>query len=135
MKKLKVYVDGSCFPNPGGPAAYGFVVYSGSERISAQMGKVEEKKTTNNIAEYWSAIKALEYLLSIDFSGSVEIFSDSKLLVNQLNEDWRIKYMHLYELADKFWRLAENFERVRLTWIPREKNFEADLLSKSLVLK
>ena len=95
MKKLIIYTDGACRGNPG-PAGIGVVICNESGEI------VKEYKdfignATNNIAEYRALIKALE--LASDFSVTrLECFSDSELMVRQLNGVYRVKDEKLHKL-------------------------------------
>jgi ribonuclease HI len=64
----------------------------------------------------------------------VKIRSDSQLVINQLKGKWRVKdgnYVPYYEeAAEALQLLSHRAKSVQLYWIPREKNNEADTLSK-----
>ena len=108
---MKVYIDGS------GNSKYGFFIEETNE------AKVFTKKDiTNNQAEYLAALEALKFTTE-----DIEIYSDSKLVVNQLNHEWHIKDDSLRELAIKVWKLIEG-RKVKLIWIPREQNKAGKLL-------
>lgn len=85
---------------------------------------------TNNEAEYEAVLFALETIKNMYY---FEIYSDSKLVVNQLNRQWHIKKDNLRELAQKIWKhIAERNDRrgckVTFTWIPREENKAGKML-------
>ncbi|MCK4732997.1 MAG: reverse transcriptase-like protein [Methanophagales archaeon] len=119
MKKLIIYTDGACRGNPG-PAGIGIVICNESGK------KIKEDKefignATNNIAEYRALIKALE--LASDFSVTrVECFSDSELMVRQLNGAYRVRDEKLHELFLRVREKARQFEEVTYSHVPRENN-------------
>ncbi|MBC7105232.1 MAG: ribonuclease HI family protein, partial [Firmicutes bacterium] len=78
--KAKIYCDGASRGNPG-DAGIGCVIIFDNKKveISEYIGK-----TTNNVAEYTALIKGLEEALR-QKAQEIEIFSDSELLVHQIN--------------------------------------------------
>ena len=91
---LDVYTDGASRGNPG-PAAYGFIFVRNNEIIfeeSRTMGK-----TTNNTAEYYAILSALKW--AQEFTGeSVTVYSDSDVVIKQINNQYRITKPHLAQL-------------------------------------
>jgi ribonuclease HI len=85
---------------------------------------------TSNFAEYTALVEALKKLKQLGLDGDIQVESDSKLLVGQMGEGWKVKggmYMSkLKEARD----LLKEFGSVRFEWIPRERNQEADLLTR-----
>ena len=80
---------------------------------------------TNNEAEYQAVLYAL---LNNDWrSQSLNLLSDSQLIVNQLNRKYKIKEPRLRELAENIWALVKDRD-VIFTWIPREENLAGKLL-------
>lgn len=84
---VKIYTDGSARGNPDGPGGYGCVL-----RYTDSQGRLHEKelsagyvKTTNNRMELMGAIAGLESLLR---PCQVELYSDSKYLVDAFNQHW-----------------------------------------------
>jgi ribonuclease HI len=123
---IEAYTDGRAEPNPG-LGTYGFVVYEDGRRIHSEHG-LAGRAVTNNYAEYFCLIKALEYLAARR-DEEIAVFSDSTLLVNQMAGSWKFKggnYSAKYLRAKE---LAGGFSRLRFKWIPREKNSEADELT------
>ncbi|NLJ77703.1 MAG: ribonuclease HI family protein [Peptococcaceae bacterium] len=123
----KAYVDGACRPNPG-RGAYGFIIYDpkGVE-IKRENGSVGEK-VTNNIAEYTAVIKAIRSAVAMGV-GRLAVFSDSQLVVKQLNGDYRVHDPQLKKLHTKALSLLEWFEQVELIHISRKRNRLADALA------
>jgi len=132
-KYIDVYSDGACEPvNPKGIATYGYVIYINNKRVREDYGVVAiGEGATNNVAEYTAVIKALEYLI---FTGKnnykVTVYSDSQLLIRQLNGVYEVRSRNIIPLYDYINKLRLNFKRLRFRWIPREENEEADKLSK-----
>ena len=123
---IEVFTDGRAEPNPG-LGTYGFVIYKDGKRIYARHG-LAGQNVTNNHAEYVCLIKALEHL-EPRRDEDITVFSDSTLLVNQMKGKWRFKkgaYREKYLAAKE---LVTRFSKLKLVWIPREKNAEADELT------
>ncbi|MCW3130755.1 MAG: ribonuclease HI family protein [Methanophagales archaeon] len=132
MKKLIIYTDGACRGNPG-PAGIGIVICDESGKI---VKEYEEfiGTATNNIAEYRALIKALE--LASDFSVSeVKCFSDSELMVKQLNGEYRVKNKKLGKLFLQVREKEKRFERVNYSHVPREEDLikRADKLANRAI--
>ena len=76
LKTVKVFSDGSCLKNPGGPGGYGIVLqYRGAERELSE----GFHSTTNNRMEMMGALIALERL---KYPCNVILHSDSQYLKN-----------------------------------------------------
>lgn len=114
----------------GGRAAFGAVVYRNGERIHKAAEIVPAgQELSCNCAEYAGAINVLR-LFQREGIRHATIYGDSLLVVKQLNAAWRAKqgaYLPFYLEAIK---LRRTLPDVRLVWINRENNTEADELSK-----
>jgi ribonuclease HI len=125
---LRVFTDGGSRGNPG-PAAAGFWIESEEGKLVHKEG-IFLGKRTNNEAEYQAVLAALDWLLkNRDYYGvdRAEFFLDSRLLVNQLNGNFRVKSANLRPL----FVLAKDRQRklgvpVIFSFVPREKNYKAD---------
>ena len=93
------------------------------------LGKFSEYlgETTNNQAEYQAIHFALTEAKKMG-ADDVELFSDSELIVNQLNQDYKIKNKDLGKWFLKIWNLRAEIGKVSFTHVRREKNKEADKL-------
>ncbi len=127
-----VFCDGACEPvNPGGTAAYGWVIYWQGKRARDGCGIVcRGAGATNNLAEYQAVIKALEYLRYKGFSEKITVCSDSQLIVKQLSGVWAVKADNLKPMWNRARELMGQFAGCELRWIPREQNGEADAMSR-----
>ena len=92
MKKIIVYTDGSCLGNPG-PGGWAWLALEeknhGLEKFHEASGG--EAHTTNNRMEMTALARALHYLSTHHPGTPVEIFSDSNLLVQTVNQGWKKK--------------------------------------------
>ena len=83
---------------------------------------------TNNEAEYYALLRALELIAekatgkSPGNIGEVLVRSDSKLVVNQVNGEWRVEDERLMDLSSQAREMIEKLGSVRLEWVPREEN-------------
>lgn len=86
MQKVTIYTDGACRGNPGN-GGYGCVLlYTDKAGITTRKEFSEGfKDTTNNRMELMAVIVAIEALKR---PCEVEIFSDSKYVVDAFNQNW-----------------------------------------------
>ncbi len=82
MSKITIYTDGAAKGNPGN-GGYGIVMMSGKHKKELSEGY---RKTTNNRMELLSVIVALE-AIKLN-SAEVEIYSDSKYVVDAVEKGW-----------------------------------------------
>jgi ribonuclease HI len=126
---VTAYIDGLSQPKNPGVGTYGFVIYDGARRVAEDSG-LAGRDVTSNYAEYTALAEALKKLKGLGLLGDVLVRSDSQLLVGQMSQGWKIKggmYIgKLKEVRD----LMEEFGSIRFEWIPRERNQEADLLTR-----
>jgi probable phosphoglycerate mutase len=83
---------------------------------------------TNNVAEYRGLIAGLQAAADLRAS-SVEVKMDSKLVIEQMTGRWKIKHPGLRPLAAEAAALVRRFDSVSWTWVPRERNKDADRLA------
>ncbi len=122
-----IYTDGGARGNPG-PAAAAFVVFD-SQKKHLYTGGSFLGNATNNIAEYQGVILALKYLTANiqNLSSTISFKLDSKLVVEQLKGNFKIKEPHLRDLAQIVFQLIENNQlTVTYQHIPRAQNSQAD---------
>jgi ribonuclease H / adenosylcobalamin/alpha-ribazole phosphatase len=125
--KVIIEADGGSRGNPG-PAGYGAVVLSEDRSTVLAEAKRAIGRATNNVAEYRGLIAGLAAALDLGATETT-VFLDSKLLVEQMSGRWKVKHPDLIELHAQARALASRFERIRYTWVPRERNSHADRLA------
>lgn len=130
--KISIYTDGGSRGNPG-PSACAFVVKNNAGKILEKRGK-KLGTTTNNVAEYQAIIFALEYVLrekqgSLKNATEFNFYSDSKLVVSQLNGTFKVKDPNIrnfiFDIRNKEGDIGTT---TVYNLIPREKNKDADLV-------
>ena len=132
-KKIVVHIDGGSRGNPG-PSAAGYIITSPAGR------KIEAKAfflghTTNNVAEYTALVKALEAARQIG-AKQLMVFSDSELLVRQINGQYKVKSELIRPLFQEASGILEHFDNWKVQHVMREKNKVADkLVNQALDLK
>jgi ribonuclease HI len=85
---------------------------------------------THNTAEWHALILGLHLALAHG-ERHVMVNGDSKLVVNQINGEWKTKHPALLPLRTKAGELLGQFESWRVEWIPREQNRRADELGRA----
>ncbi len=106
---LEIYVDGASRGNQG-PSAYAFIfIKKEAGQIHKGSGFLGEQ--TNNISEYMAIINALRAAEKFT-QGNVKLYSDSQLVIKQINKEYQAKAGHLIKLRDEVYRLRSTFEKV-----------------------
>ncbi|MGB2668689.1 MAG: ribonuclease HI family protein [Candidatus Acidiferrum sp.] len=118
-------IDGGSRGNPG-PAAYGVVVRDGSGAIVAKLKKYIGS-STNNVAEYFGLIAALDYAQTHGVR-ALRVESDSELMVKQMRGQYKVKSPELKPLFERAKKMAHSLESFRIDHVYREHNREADAL-------
>lgn len=131
-KKIIIYTDGGARENPGPAAIAAAIVMSNEQGVMREYSKFLGTKT-NNEAEYEAIVLALKKVKQLigkkkTQKAEIEIRSDSELLVNQLNGQFKIKEKDLIPYFIEIWNLKQDFKKVDFTQIPREENKRADWL-------
>ena len=121
-----VEADGGSRGNPGN-AAYGAVLRDAATgAVIAERGE-RIGVATNNVAEYRGLIAGLELYREYAEGADLEVRLDSKLVVEQMSGNWKIKHPSMRPLAVEANKLAPF--GTRFVWVPREQNKEADRLA------
>lgn len=123
------YFDGASRGNPGEAGAGACIVGADGAVVwehAAYLGK-----KTNNEAEYTALLRLLEEARKRNIT-AISIRGDSKLVVCQVNREWKINKPHLRVLAEQAWALLNGLNAT-LSWVPREQNKLADALSNRAI--
>ncbi|HUG05842.1 MAG: ribonuclease HI family protein [Chloroflexota bacterium] len=130
MKRAFLYADGAARGNPG-PAGAGAALVSEEGHVVAEAMR-HLGRATNNVAEYTALIIGLEVARQHDVQ-DLEIRMDSKLVVEQMNGNWRIKHPNLKPLAIQAGALLGSFPKRQIRHIPRDQNAIADALANRAI--
>ena len=120
---FKLFCDGGSRGNPG-PSASGAVLYD-EKNQEVLSDKEFLGRATNNIAEYSSLLLGLRLAKSLKIN-QLEIYMDSKLVVEQMSRRWKIKDSKLKELSSLAFIELMNISKHSFHYIPREQNKVAD---------
>lgn len=125
-EEVTVHIDGGSRGNPGEAGVGVFFQDSAGtplQRIARYIGRA-----TNNTAEYQALLVALARAREAGVK-HLRVFSDSELLVNQVNGRYRTTVPHLQQLLQEAIRLMRDIKRVDVAHVRREQNREADALA------
>jgi ribonuclease HI len=82
------------------------------------------------VAEYTGIIKALDWLLEYNYNDQkIIIRGDSQLVINQIKGKYKVRAVKIIPLYQKVKSIISKFKDIKIEWIPRDKNREADKLS------
>jgi ribonuclease HI len=119
-------IDGASRGNPG-PASYAVVVRNADGEIVEKLAK-NIGSQTNNVAEYYGLIAALDYATSRNIS-ALRIRSDSELLVRQMQGRYKVKSPELKPLYERAAKMAKQIPYFTIEHVRREYNTDADALA------
>jgi ribonuclease HI len=126
ISKVIICTDGAARGNPG-PAAIGATL---KDEQGNQIATISRRigTTTNNQAEYRAVITALEKAVKLGVK-DVELRADSELVIKQINGWYKVKNVALRPLYQEVVKLIGLLDRFKASYIPRERNSEADALA------
>lgn len=118
-----IYSDGGSRGNPG-PSAAGFVIMDSYDHVLHE-GGMYLGVTTNNQAEYHGVRLGLEKAVEIG-ARTIDFRIDSLLVVNQMNNVYKIKNRELWPINERIKELVAQFDKVTFSHVKREFNQLAD---------
>lgn len=142
---LRIWTDGCCLRNPGGPGGWAFVAERSGQVLATGSGG--EGATTNNRMELLGVIEGLRW---VDGAHTFEVVSDSRYVVNGATswmhgwkrKGWRkgrkgggdpVKNADLWQMIDELLIDKHRVARVTFSWVKGHANHEfnemADLLA------
>ena len=124
-EKIIAHVDGGSRGNPG-PAAAGFILTDENGKQLLSRG-IFLSRATNNVAEYTALLRALDAAAQIG-ARQLTVFSDSELLVKQINGQYRVKSDLIRPLFEQAASLLAQFRSWQVRHVRREMNVQADKL-------
>jgi len=124
---IEIYVDGGSRGNPGYSGG-GFVIFENGKIFTE--GSEYYGKKTNNQSEYLALIDALRKAYEkLGTNAEIQVYMDSKLAVEQMNGNWKVKSENVRPLYQEARRIADQFKNFSISHIRREKNTLADKLA------
>ena len=98
------------------------------EEISKPIGPA-----INTVAEYRALIEGLKLARSRGIQ-RIRVFLDSELVVDQVNGCAKVGKEHIRPLHSEACSLLQEFPNIRISWVPRKWNAEADALATKALL-
>ena len=123
-EKWKMYFDGAT--NRRG-CGIGILLISPEESHNPLAIKLNFL-ATNNIAEYEACILELEVAHKLGIE-DLEVYSDSTLIICQIQGKWKIKEEKLQPYHEYLTELFKRFKSIEFHYLPRAKNLFADALA------
>lgn len=130
-RSFLINIDGASRGNPG-PAAAGWVIRDASDgQVLVEEGLFLGDET-NNRAEYFALLFALEDALALSAT-DVKVLADSELIVKQVRGEYRVKNSGLKPLFQRARRLAEYLTAFSIAHVPRDENRDADRAANAAI--
>jgi len=124
---LHIYIDGASIGNPG-KSGIGYLIYN--ENFIIKKESIYLGIQSNNFAEYMALIFPLIDILSMG-KKEVKVFSDSKLVCEQINGNFKVKNKNILPLFVLAKNIISRLDKFAIVHINREENKEADKLAKA----
>ena len=124
--KFELFADGAADLHTQ-TAGIGGVIYRNGEELYSYSEFIGS--ATNNEAEYTALIRGLELMKELK-GAKVQVFLDSELVVKQINGEYKVKNDRMKILHSKAVNLIDQFDSFNIAHILRDRNKEADKLSK-----
>ena len=119
LEEAKLYTDGGSRGNPG-DSACAYAICKMDDTVVEKAG-FYIGVATNNQAEYYGFKRGLERARELGID-KITLFSDSELVVKQMNGLYKVKNQELAPLHQEVKALADSFEKVIFVHVPRELN-------------
>jgi ribonuclease HI len=120
-------VDGSAIPNPG-DAGIGIVIKNPEGKVLKKISRYIGH-ATNNYAEYTALVEGLLEIKK--HADSINVYSDSELMIKQMKGLYRVKDAKLLEKYIEVKNIEKSFKQIHYKHVLRDYNSEADELANS----
>ena len=144
-KIVSIHTDGACSKNPG-PGGWGVVIHFSDGNVKELGGGIKE--TTNNQMELQGAIAALEFLAVQKQSTPVDLYTDSKYVIDGITKwikgwkknGWQTKDNKPVK-NQEFWQQLDrlNSSNIRWHWVEGHSgdpdNERCDAIARSYTVK
>lgn len=123
-EKANLYTDGAYNKKFGGVGVY-------ERELAISLSVTTSKETTSNINEYFAVLLGISYIKIVypDIS-CINVYSDSQLVIKQLNGKFAINASHLLHINQKIKEESKDKKTV-FNWISRDLNKKSDMLAKA----
>lgn len=132
--RAELRFDGGARPKNPGHAGIGVLVTFDDGR-EVKLSRYLGNPISNNEAEYTALIVGVKFAQE---SGAtyLDIISDSKLVVNQINGEWKVKKNHIKDLVQQAEKVLRNLgeNNWSLRWEGRDNNSVTDELCTAAIL-
>jgi ribonuclease HI len=120
----KLFIDGASRGNPG-RAAYAVVIERPDSAVYEEADVIGV--ATNNVAEYTALLRGLQRAAEMG-ARRLMVYSDSELLVKQMNGEYRVKSEQIQPLFDEANDWLSRLDQVTIQHVRRAENSRADQL-------
>jgi ribonuclease HI len=121
---VNIYTDGAVSNNGRSNSSGGIGVYFGPGHDNNLSQKFKEYPVTNQRAEVWAIVKALEILINsesnLDTQIKIVIYTDSTYAMNVITKTWKAK--DNLDLISKAWKLLAQFNNLEIKYIRAHSN-------------
>jgi ribonuclease HI len=133
--KVTCYTDGSCRINPNGEMGYAYIIEPEDQPV-IKFARFDPEKIGNSsiLAEYKALEMLLLKLIELNLSSAeIVINTDCQLIHRQFNHGARFLKGFYLQTAFEVVRLVKRFNDLKINWISRDENTEADALASGKI--
>lgn len=126
MRKVTIYTDGACSPNPGSGGWAAILRDETTGRYRELFGGAES--VTNNIMELTAAIEGLK---ALNQPCEVELYTDSQYLIGGMSGNKRKKNRELFKQLDELCKIHS----VQWKYVPGHEGFAENERADTLAVR
>ena len=115
--KFLIYTDAGSRNNKHSSCSY---IIMSPENVILHTNTIYLGENTNNFCEYSAIIYALVSSLAGNLKSNIIVYSDSQLVINQINGIYQVKSPNLSSLHATVTHLITKFDKIEFNWVPRE---------------
>lgn len=124
---MTLHTDGGARGNPG-PAGAGISLCDAATGEAVFEAGYWLERMTNNQAEYTGLLKGLDAATRAGVE-DLSVYSDSELMVKQINGEYRVKNPNIKPLFEQAWQKLKSIPKWKVHHVRREENRRADQLA------
>lgn len=132
MSHCQLFTDGGTRGGNPGYSASGFVIMDVEGETLLEWAQMLEGKCSNNVAEYCGLIAGLSHCAALGFK-SVDVFTDSKIMAEQMSGVFAVRTPALKECFDEATMESEAFDHISYNWVSRKFNQRADYIVRQIL--
>ena len=135
--KVTCFTDGSCRFNPHGEMGYAYIIEIPDKPVIRHTASEPEKYGNSSVLAEYKALESLLLRLIEEGLTDAEILvnTDCNLIYRQFNHGTKPRKGFYLQTGIEVTRIAKRFRNLKINWISRNDNIEADAGATNYIKK